>query len=133
MLSLINKCTLTCHIGVIALYIHTAVTDCTIRVFCNFKLYVLSYHSLQKAISRCYNVPTNQIRAYIHYHPTYYHLHIHFTALGYQAPGSLIGQSHLLEDVIDNIKNIDSHYYANRTMTFQVREDSPLLSLLQTQ
>ena len=87
---------------------------------------------MQKAISDKYSVPLNQIRAYIHYHPSYYHLHVHFTLVSYQAPGSLVGQSHLLEDVIENIRKIDSHYYANRTMTFQVREDSPLLALLKT-
>ena len=86
----------------------------------------------QQAIADKYKVAANQIRAYIHYHPTYYHLHVHFTLVGYQAPGSMIGQSHLLEDVIENIKRVDPNYYANRTLIYQIREDSPIIPLVLT-
>ena len=73
-----------------------------------------------------YQVPANQIRAYLHYQPSYYHLHVHFTHVKYEAPRILIGQAHLLNDVIDNIENIDPHYYQKRTLTCVVMETSPL-------
>jgi len=31
------------------------------------------------AISARYGVPRSQIRAYFHYQPSYYHLHVHYT------------------------------------------------------
>jgi m7GpppX diphosphatase len=30
------------------------------------------------AISKTFDVPKEKILAYLHYHPTYYHLHVHF-------------------------------------------------------
>ena len=38
----------------------------------------------------------------------------------------MIGQAHFLEEVIDNIEHIDSQYYQKRTITFIVKEMSPL-------
>ncbi len=68
----------------------------------------------------------DQIRTYLHYPPSYYHLHVHFTHLSYEAPKTTIGQSHLLEDVIDNIENVSGSYYARRTIPCVLREGSPL-------
>ena len=69
------------------------------------------------------NVPEDQIRAYLHYLHSTNHLHVHFTNLKYEAPKTLIGQAHYLEEVIDNI---DPLFYQKRTVTFIVKERSPL-------
>ena len=66
------------------------------------------------------------MRVYVHYQPSYYHLHVHFTHLKYEAPKTLIGQAHLLEEIIDNIENIDPCYYQKKTLSFVVKELSPL-------
>jgi m7GpppX diphosphatase len=68
----------------------------------------------------------DELRIYFHYHPSYYHLHVHFTHLKYSAPKTLIGQAHLLDDVIDNIKNIAPDYYQKKTISFCVKESSAL-------
>ena len=81
---------------------------------------------LQQAITERYGLPEDQVRAYLHYQPSYYHLHVHFTHLKYEAPKTMIGQAHFLEEVIDNIEHIDSLYYQKRTITFIVKEMSPL-------
>ena len=71
-------------------------------------------------------------RAYLHYQPSYYHLHVHFTNIGniqdnslsfcsrppsmclsvseYNPPGVNCEKSHLLETVIGNIE-LDANYY----------------------
>lgn len=59
----------------------------------------------QEAIERNYNVSQNQLRIYFHYQPSYYHLHVHFTALSYDAPGCSVERAHLLSDVIQNIES----------------------------
>ncbi|KDN52049.1 HIT-like protein [Tilletiaria anomala UBC 951] len=42
------------------------------------------------------------LRCYLHYHPTYYHLHVHITAADNALqPGALVGKAHLVDDVID--------------------------------
>lgn len=57
----------------------------------NYKnvMYVRDYDCfvLQKVIKEQYGLPSSRIRAFLHYQPTFYHLHIHFTYLQYDAPG----------------------------------------------
>ncbi|XP_078387130.1 m7GpppX diphosphatase [Cetorhinus maximus] len=80
----------------------------------------------QVAISKRYNIPGSQLRIYLHYQPSYYHLHIHFTALSYDAPGSMVERAHLLSSVIENLQT-NPEYYQKRTLTFALKADDPLL------
>ncbi|XP_070571565.1 m7GpppX diphosphatase-like isoform X2 [Ptychodera flava] len=72
-----------------------------------------------------YGLTKNHLRVFLHYQPSYYHLHVHFTHINFDAPGSRVGQAHLLSDVIDNIQ-LQHDYYQKKTMTFTVREKDPL-------
>ena len=69
------------------------------------------------------------MRFYIHYHPSYYHLHVHITHVKYDAPGCQVGRAILLDDVIDNLEVFDDEYYHKKTMTVALREHDPLLAL----
>ncbi|KAM4652066.1 m7GpppX diphosphatase-like [Discoglossus pictus] len=80
----------------------------------------------QEAIFKRYGIWGNQLRIYLHYQPSYYHLHVHFTALGHDAPGCTVERAHLLCDVIQNIEG-DPQYYQTRTLTYALRSDEPLL------
>ncbi|XP_060643373.2 m7GpppX diphosphatase [Anolis sagrei] len=84
----------------------------------------------KEAIEKRFNISGSQLRIYLHYRPSYYHLHVHFTALGYDAPGCSVERAHLLSDVIANLEG-DSHYYQKRTITFALRADEPLLKKFQ--
>ncbi|KAB0376317.1 hypothetical protein FD755_010761 [Muntiacus reevesi] len=84
----------------------------------------------QEAILRRYRVAADRLRVYLHYLPSYYHLHVHFTALGFEAPGAGVERAHLLAEVIDNLEQ-DPEHYRRRTLTFALRADDPLLALLQ--
>ncbi|XP_032724783.1 m7GpppX diphosphatase [Lontra canadensis] len=84
----------------------------------------------QEAILQRYQVKGDQLRVYLHYLPSYYHLHVHFTALGFEAPGTGVERAHLLADVIENLE-CDPDHYQRRTLTFALRADDPLLRLLQ--
>ena len=61
-------------------------------------------------ISGRYGVHKSQIRAYFHYQPSYYHLHVHFTHIKYNAPGKNVEHAHLLTSVIENIRKQSNHY-----------------------
>ncbi|XP_069750526.1 m7GpppX diphosphatase isoform X1 [Narcine bancroftii] len=80
----------------------------------------------QMVISKRYNIPKSQLRIYLHYQPSYYHLHVHFTAVGHDAPGSMVERAHLLFNVIENVQ-FDPEYYQKRTLTFALKADDPLL------
>ena len=84
----------------------------------------------QEVIEERYGVQGEELRCYVHYQPSYYHFHVHFTHLRYCAPRVYVGQSHLLEEIIDNIE-IDSEYYTKRTLSYVGKRDSPLWFELQ--
>lgn len=86
--------------------------------------------SCQEAILQRYQVAGDRLRVYLHYLPSYYHLHVHFTALGFEAPGAGVERAHLLAEVIENLEQ-DPEHYGRRTLTFALRADDPLLALLQ--
>lgn len=70
----------------------------------------------------------DQIIAYLHYPPTFYRLHIHFVHVDTgDDGGTRTGRAHLLDDVIRNLE-LDDAYYANRTMTIYLHENSPMLA-----
>lgn len=81
----------------------------------------------EKSILERYGVQASKLRVYLHYQPSYYHLHVHFTALSYDAPGSGVERAHLLSDVIQNLQADPEHYH-NRTLSFPLRADDGLLS-----
>ncbi|XP_061690944.1 m7GpppX diphosphatase [Syngnathoides biaculeatus] len=78
------------------------------------------------AILEKYKLPAGKLRAYLHYQPSYYHLHVHFTNLGYEAPGCGVERAHLLADVVQNLRS-DPRYYKTRTLYFPLRADDGLL------
>jgi m7GpppX diphosphatase len=78
-----------------------------------------------KAIEEKFSIPPSQIRAYFHYQPSYYHLHVHFNYLKYDAPGIFCDKAHLLDTVIDNIKMMPN-YYQKATLNFVARANDKL-------
>lgn len=77
------------------------------------------------AIADKYDVQRSQLRIYFHYQPSFYHLHVHFTYLKYDAPGIFCEKSHLLDSVIDNIE-LMPNYYQRCTLSFVLRENDLL-------
>lgn len=69
--------------------------------------------------------PKHEIRAHVHYPPSYYHFHVHFTNVAFDAPGKHVGRAHLLDDVIENIEH-DPTYYQTRSLTMSLLENRSL-------
>ncbi|XP_015757633.1 PREDICTED: m7GpppX diphosphatase-like [Acropora digitifera] len=86
----------------------------------------------EEAIKQKYGVESDQLRIYVHYQPSYYHFHVHFTHLNYDAPGCGIGKAHLLQDVIDNIENIDEDYYRKKTLACVFKANDKLFKRFQS-
>ena len=68
---------------------------------------------------------------YLHYYPSYYHLHVHFNHVRYDSGMAAVGKAHLLEEVIDNIENVAGDYYGRKLMAVTMREKDPLLRLFE--
>ena len=83
-----------------------------------------------KAIFKKYGVPKSQLRIYFHYQPSYYHLHVHYTHLKYNAPGINCGKAHMLYTVIKDIEK-QSNYYARATLPFYLVKSSKMFTALE--
>ncbi|KAI8065436.1 HIT-like domain-containing protein [Gongronella butleri] len=79
-----------------------------------------------------YDLDPQQIQLFFHYQPSYYHLHMHITALSLQdPPGASVGHAHLLDTVLYHLENIPD-YYQNATLPFVVGDQHPLYHRYQT-
>jgi m7GpppX diphosphatase len=59
------------------------------------------------------------------------HLHVHIVHIQHeQFSGMVVGQAHLLEDVIDAIR-LESGYFEKRVFTYPLGEQHPLYALLE--
>jgi len=76
-------------------------------------------------IEEKYGIQRSQLRIYVHYQPSFYHFHVHFTYLKHDAPGIYCERSHLLDSVISNIELV-ADYYQKATLSFTVRESDKL-------
>ncbi|KAE9330892.1 hypothetical protein PR003_g15217 [Phytophthora rubi] len=73
-----------------------------------------------EVLSEKFGVKASSIRMYLHYQPTYYHLHVHFSHVK-MTQGTFSGKAVLLEDVIYNL-SVNSDHYKNATLSFVVGE-----------
>ena len=109
-----------------SMYIQAIVMDRNIKSIRDLKAKHLPMLEKIKAkgfetIQAKYGLNQDQIRAYFHYQPSFYHLHVHFTNLKYEASGTFCGKAHLLSTVINNIK-IMPDYYQKATLSFYTGE-----------
>ncbi|KAJ2712722.1 hypothetical protein H4R19_002607 [Coemansia spiralis] len=80
------------------------------------------------AAARRYGVPPDALRLYIHYQPSYYHLHVHITNVALESRGMGADRAHLLDTVISNIEDIAPDYYQRATLSYVLGADSELWS-----
>lgn len=79
-----------------------------------------------KTIKERYGLDRSEIRCFIHYPPTYFHLHIHFVPTDRVLKVSCqVGRAVLIDDIIDNL-TIDGEYYKKKTMTMEIKSGTRL-------
>ena len=85
-----------------------------------------------KAIKDKFGIGSSLIRVFFHYHPTYFHLHIHFTHMKMvNKVSSQVARAILLDDVIDNIEFFSpdkdkGDYYQHKTLQSEIKVGSKL-------
>lgn len=82
-----------------------------------------------KAIKERYGISSDHLRVYLHYQPTFYHLHVHFTYLKHDPPGIHCEKSHLLTTIIENLELIPD-YYQRVTLSCVLSETDKLYAKL---
>uniref|UniRef100_A0A1A9US50 m7GpppX diphosphatase n=1 Tax=Glossina austeni TaxID=7395 RepID=A0A1A9US50_GLOAU len=79
-----------------------------------------------EAIEKRYGLLSAQLRMYLHYQPSFYHLHIHINPIRNDAPGIWCEKSHMLDTVMNNLELIEN-YYQKATLPFVLHEGNELL------
>jgi len=82
-----------------------------------------------KVVKETYKTTSGQIRSYIHYHPSFYHFHVHFRIV-VSSECRASDRDNLLSNVINNI-TIHKDYYKKSTLTYPLPLISPLYLELQ--
>ena len=64
------------------------------------------------AIQRAHGVGQQDLRVFLHYQPSFYHLHVHFVMASHMLQGSSMhaGRAHLLADVVQNVRLVPTYY-----------------------
>lgn len=85
-----------------------------------------SYASIEKQ----FGLPKSQVKAFFHYFPTYYHLHVHFVHVKiFDKAGVMAGKAVFLEDVIENIEKFDPNFYQKKTLLSYIGSETQLFKL----
>lgn len=82
-----------------------------------------------KAIKERYGIDSDHLRVYVHYQPSFYHLHVHFTYLKHDPPGIHCEKSHLLTAIIENLELVPD-YYQKVTLSCVLSETDKLYAKL---
>ena len=81
-------------------------------------------------LSTRYGIARDRCRMYVHYHPSYYHFHVHCTTTDYEAgEGQAIGQAWLLDEIIELLRR-DGEVFVEKTMYCTLGESTELYQLL---
>lgn len=91
-----------------------------------------------RAVQARYGVPRVELRLFVHYQPSYYQFHVHIVHIEHTGfPGIATGQAHLLDDIIENLKQEmaqkplpEKSFYARRTFTYALGENHEMFEKL---
>lgn len=77
------------------------------------------------AIQEKYGIGEHELRIFVHYQPSYYHLHVHFTHV--RGDGAMMSaeRCHPLDAVLGNLELV-ADYYRLAPITYAVKEGDPL-------
>lgn len=83
------------------------------------------YERGRQVISQRYGIPVDQLRVFIHYQPSFYHVHVHFTHILNEQRGFQCERAHLITTVMENI-GLMRDYYQKVTLHYPLSDASML-------
>ena len=66
-----------------------------------------------------YKLDESNLYFFFHYHPSFYHLHLHCSIITSKDLSCKFYRHYMLDDVIEKLEK-DSYYYLNSTLTFEI-------------
>ena len=83
----------------------------------------------KKTISTKHNIKEDQIIAYVHYYPSYFIFHVHYTLVNNEITKSGFPRNILLSEIIQNLE-IDSLYYKKINIEIRIDENNLIYNLI---
>lgn len=83
-----------------------------------------------EAVAKYLEFPRDEIRCYFHYHPSFYHLHVHFSHSSHGTLSVSTERAHLVSKVLSNLE-ICPDYYKRVTLEFPCKSSIALYSYIQ--
>ena len=80
-------------------------------------------------IASSYNINSNQLYFFFHYHPSFYHLHLHCCVVNHKELSTKYFRCKMLETVILNLER-NSHFYKNGDIMFEIPSNHIISKLL---
>lgn len=95
------------------------------------KCHINLLKSIRREVARVsmekWGVGHDSLRLFIHYQPSYYHLHVHAVALEMEGwKGMSVAHAHLLDDVISLLETEAEGVFERMTLTYAITELHPL-------
>ena len=76
-----------------------------------------------------YGVSKNRLYMFFHYHPSYYHLHLHVCITEHESLETRYHRHYYLDDIINKLEN-ESDYWRKATLKFELLSNAKLFKLL---
>ena len=80
-------------------------------------------------IANKYGISENRLYMFFHYHPSYYHLHLHVCITEHESLETTHYRHYYLDDIINKLEN-DSNYWKKATLKFELLSNTKLFKLL---
>ena len=81
-----------------------------------------------RVIEELFGVPRNKLRIFVHYLPSFFRFHVHFTNVDSIAVNNAAERAHLLDDIIENMEMFGLDYYQRKTLTIALKKNHILCS-----
>lgn len=86
--------------------------------------------TLRTIVPACFNysIRPDELRIFVHYHPSFYHFHVHIVNVKHPGIGEEMGQGKtvLLDDIIETLNYLGPEGYMNGDLTYVIGENHSL-------
>ena len=80
-------------------------------------------------VASAYDIDENQLYFFFHYHPSFYHLHLHCCIINNPELSTKYFRCKMLETIISNLER-NSNYYKNADILFEIPSNHIIAKLL---
>ena len=81
-------------------------------------------------VAENYNLKEKHLYFFFHYHPSFYQLHLHCVRINHPKLSSKYFRCNMLDNIITNL-NFSSYYYKNKTISFEIPKNHPVVKIIQ--